>query len=143
MPTSLEIFGRRVRDAPSFLRFALVGGTATVVDFSIFNVVLAGRGEPSTTHLLAAATIGFVFATYTSYQLNSRFTFRATRSVAALGRYLGIALGGLLIHNATLLFLRGQLDPSTVIELNAVKFGALGASLIWNYLGYRHIAFRA
>ncbi|MBT5774141.1 MAG: GtrA family protein [Dehalococcoidia bacterium] len=143
MPSSLELLGRRLRDAPSFIRFALVGGSATVVDFTFFNIILGGRGDPTTFHLLVAATTGFSFATYTSYQLNSRFTFHAARSPSALGRYVGIALGGLLIHNATLLFLRGQLDPSTVIELNAVKFGALGASLIWNYLGYRHIAFRA
>jgi putative flippase GtrA len=143
MPSTLELLGRRLRDAPSFIRFAIVGGVATVVDFSIFNILLAGRGEPSTVHLLTAATIGFTVATYTSYQLNARFTFRASRSTAALGRYVGIAVGGLLIHNTTLLILRGQLDPDTVIELNAVKFVALGISMIWNYVGYRQIAFRA
>ena len=143
MSSTLELLGRRLRDAPSFIRFALVGGIATVVDFSIFNIVLAGRGEPSTLHLLIAATVGFGVATYTSYQLNARFTFRASRSTAALGRYIGIAVGGLLIHNTTLLILRGQLDPDTVIELNAVKLAALSASMIWNYIGYRQIAFRA
>jgi len=142
MSSWLDLLRRRLRDTPSFIRFALVGGTATVVDFSIFNIILAGRGGPNTTHLLAAATLGFVFATYTSYQLNSRFTFCATRSPATLGRYVTIAVGGLLIHNTMLLFLRCLFDPSTVIELNIVKFGALGASMIWNYLGYRHIVFR-
>jgi putative flippase GtrA len=143
MPSSLELLERRLCDTPSSIRFAIVGGTATVVDFAFFNVILGGRGDPTTVHLLVAATIGFSFATYASYQLNSRFTFHAARSHGTLGRYLGIALGGLLMHNATLLFLRGQVDPSTVIQLNTVKFGALVVSLIWNYFGYRHIAFRA
>jgi len=140
MSSTLELLARRLRHAPAFLRFAIVGGIATIVDFTFFNVVLGGRGDPSTTHLLAAATTGFAFA---SYQLNSRFTFRAARSSGALGRYFGVATVGLLIHNATLLMLRGWLDPGTVLELNAVKLGALGASMVWNYFGYRHVAFRA
>ena len=142
MPSTLETLERRLRHAPSFFRFAIVGGIATIVDFFFFNIVLGGRGDPSTPHLLVAATTGFTFATYCSYQLNARFTFHAARSNATLVRYVGIAIGGLLIHNATLLMLRDGLDPSTVIELNAVKFGALGASMIWNYFGYRHLAFR-
>jgi putative flippase GtrA len=143
MTPLFKLPARRLRDAPSFFRFATVGGTATIIDFFFFNIVLAGRGDPSTAHLLAAATIGFTFATYASYQLNSRFTFHSARSHSALGRYAGIAIGGLLIHNATLLLLRGQLNPSTVIELNAVKFVALSVSMIWNYVGYRNIAFHA
>ena len=143
MSSTLEFLARRLRHAPSFFRFAIVGGIATTVDFFFFNIVLGGSGDPSTPHLLAAATTGFIFATYSSYQLNSRFTFRAARSSGALGRYFGVATVGLLIHNATLLMLRGWLDPGTVLELNAVKLGALGASMVWNYFGYRHVAFRA
>ena len=143
MSSTLELLERRLRHAPAFLRFAIVGGIATIVDFTFFNIVLGGRGDPSTTHLLAAATTGFTFATYTSYQFNSRFTFRAARSSGALSRYFSVAIVGLLIHNATLLMLRGWLDPGTVLELNAVKLGALGASMVWNYFGYRHVAFRA
>jgi len=143
MPSTIDLLTRRLLDAPSFFRFAIVGGIATAVDFAFFNAILAGRGEPDTYHLLTAATAGFTVATFTSYQFNSRFTFQATRSHAALGRYYGVAVGGLLIHNTTLLLLRGALDPSTVLALNAVKLGALSVSLVWNYVGYRYVAFRA
>jgi putative flippase GtrA len=133
---------QRIRTAPSFVRFALVGLIATVVDFTLFNAALAGQYEPTTYHLLLAATSGFTVATYVSYQLNARFTFRANRDNRALGRYFTIAVVGVLIHNGALLLLRSALDPETFIELNAVKAGALSASMLWNYVGYRQFAFR-
>jgi putative flippase GtrA len=133
---------QRIRYAPSFVRFAMVGALATIVDFSTFNILLGGNGDPSTPHLLIAATTGFTIATYTSYQFNSRFTFRAGRSRAAMTRYFVIAVGGVLIHNATLLALRAAFDPGTLIELNVTKLGALSASMLWNYVGYRQFSFR-
>lgn len=133
---------QRIRYAPSFIRFGIVGAIATVIDFALFNIMLGGEYDPSTAHLLFAATSGFAVATYTSYQLNARFTFRAERTSGALGRYYAIAIGGVLIHNAALLGLRSVFGPETFIELNATKVGALSASLLWNYVGYRQFAFR-
>ena len=133
---------QRIRYAPSFVRFALVGMVATMVDFVLFNAGLAGEYNPGTAHLLLAATTGFSVATYTSYQLNARYTFRASRSNGVLGRYYSVAIGGVLIHNMTLLVLRSVLSPETFIELNATKVLALGASLLWNYVGYRQFVFR-
>lgn len=141
MATLLSI-ERRIRFAPSFVRFGLVGFVATILDFTMFNAALAGEYEPSTAHLMFAATSGFSVATYVSYQLNSRYTFRATRDNGALGRYYAIAIGGVLLHNATLLVLRAVLSPETFIELNGTKVMALGVSLLWNYVGYRQFAFR-
>ena len=133
---------QRIRTAPSFVRFALVGFVATIVDFVLFNAALVGQYDPSTSHLMFAATSGFMVATYVSYQLNSRFTFRAERDNGVLSRYFVIAIGGILIHNGTLLALRAALSPETLIELNATKAGALSVSMLWNYIGYRQFAFR-
>ncbi len=139
---SLVSLDQRIRSAPSFVRFGIVGLIATAIDFALFNAALGGEYEPSTQHLLFAATSGFAVATYTSYQLNARYTFRASRTNGALGRYYAIAIGGVLIHNAALLALRSVLSPETFIELNGTKVGALSASLLWNYVGYRQFAFR-
>lgn len=133
---------RRIRTAPSYVRFALVGMVATIVDFALFNAALAGQYNPGTAHLMLAATSGFTIATYTSYQLNSRFTFRAARDNRALSRYFAIAVAGALIHNIALLALRSALSPDTFIELNVTKAGALSVSMLWNYVGYRQFAFR-
>ncbi len=133
---------RRIRTAPSYVRFALVGMVATIVDFALFNAALAGQYNPGTAHLMIAATSGFTIATYTSYQLNSRFTFRAARDNGALSRYFAIAVAGVLIHNIALLALRSALSPDTFIELNVTKAGALSVSMLWNYVGYRQFAFR-
>ena len=139
---TLVALEQRIRYAPSFVRFGLVGVVATILDFTLFNAALAGEYEPSTSHLLFAATTGFSVATYTSYQLNARYTFRAARNNGALGRYYAIAIGGVLIHNLALLALRSALSPETFIELNVTKAGALSASMLWNYVGYRQFAFR-
>ena len=133
---------QRIQYAPSYVRFALVGIIATIFDFGFFNLALAGQYEPSTYHLILAATSGFTIATYISYQLNARFTFRATRDNGALGRYFAIAVAGVLIHNAALLAVRSVLDPETFIQLNVTKAAALSVSMLWNYVGYRQFAFR-
>jgi putative flippase GtrA len=138
----IEQLDSRIRGAPSYVRFALVGIVATIVDFALFNVGLAGQYDPETYHLLTAATAGFTVATYVSYQLNARFTFRATRDNAALGRYFAIAVMGVLIHNGALLALRAATSPDTFIALNLTKAGALSVSMLWNYVGYRQFAFK-
>jgi len=139
---TLVMLEQRIRYAPSFVRFGIVGLIATIVDFTLFNAALGGQYDPSTSHLLLAATSGFTVATYTSYQLNARYTFRAERNNAVLGRYFAIAVAGVLIHNAALLGLRAVFSPETFVELNATKAGALSVSMFWNYVGYRQFAFR-
>ena len=134
-------FDDRIRSTSSFVRFALVGLIATLVDFLLFNTMLFGRYAPSTSHLMIAATFGFATATYVGYQLNSRFTFRAVRNTEALGRYFAIAIGGVLIHNGTLLLFREALTTESFIELNTAKAGALSISMLWNYFGYRYFVF--
>ncbi|MDA0353382.1 MAG: GtrA family protein [Chloroflexi bacterium] len=140
--STLVSIDQRLRIAPSYVRFGLVGIIATIVDFGLFNLGLLGEYEPTTAHLLIAASSGFMVATYTSYQLNARFTFRAPRDNRALTRYFAIALAGVLIHNTALLALRSLLSPDTFVALNMTKAGALSVSMLWNYVGYRQFAFQ-
>jgi len=103
--------------------------------------VLIAVASPSTGHLLLASVAGFMSGTAVAYGLNTRYTFRARSSLDTLARYVFVATGGLLLHNAALLVLAEAVQPSGLFALNAVKAGALVASLAWNYFGHSRLVF--
>ena len=132
---------RRLPDVGLLLRYAIVGVIKVPADFAVFNAVLLGAEVPSTAHLLLAATAGFMSAAAVTYVLNARYTFRARPRLDSFTRYLLVSAAGLLLHNAALLLLVAAVAPSGVLALNAVRVGALLASLAWNYFGYKHLVF--
>src|ERR1041385_2363075 len=64
-----------------FLRFAVVGAIATIIQFSI----LVGLVELGRVNELLANAVGFVFAASANYLMNRAFTFAGTSSHAGYG----------------------------------------------------------
>ncbi|WP_333617778.1 GtrA family protein [Dietzia sp.] len=58
------------------VRFILVGGVSAVVDYGIYQLLMALFGLPYP----VAKAISFVFGTLTAYALNRRYTFRSEPS---------------------------------------------------------------
>ena len=124
-----------------FNRFLLVGALGAVVDFSVFNVVVAATSRTQIAWVLAANTLAFGTAMFASYLLNARYTFNAPWEPGSLGRYAAVAASGVAIYNAALWALHVSMSADSVAELNVAKAFAVALSVAWNYLGYRHFVF--
>lgn len=120
--------------ARQFLTFAVVGVMAAIVHFGILALLVeTGASGP-----VMGSAIGFVVAACTSYALNRRFTFNATRDhKGAVPRFALVALGGFLLNAA-------------LMELVAVRLGiyyllaqvvSTLVVMVWNFVGYRLWAF--
>lgn len=122
-------------DPARFMRFAVVGGIATIIQFSILVALV----ELAHANKLAANAIGFVFAATANYLLNRYFTFAGTRSHMGYGMLkfavtsvIGLGINTLIFQ--TLMSFGLYYVPAWVI--------AVGLTLIWNYSAARLIVFR-
>jgi len=118
-----------------FLRFAVVGGIATAIQFSI----LVGLVELARANELIANAIGFVFAATANYLMNRHFTFSGTTSHAGYGM-LKFAVTSLIGLGINSLIFKAFMSVGVYYML-AWAF-ATGLTLIWNYSAARLIVFR-
>ena len=110
-----------------FIRFALVGGVATGIQYVILIALVHGRDMSPA----VASTIGYVASAGVNYFLNYRFTFRSNRSHGpALLKFALLASVGLLI-NAGLMKLLVGLGWYYVLA----QVCATGVVLLWNFFG--------
>jgi len=122
-------------DPARFLRFAVVGGIATVIQSSILVALV----ELAHANKLIANAIGFVVAATANYLMNRYFTFVGTQSHMGYGM-LKFAITSVI-----------GLGINTIIFQTLMSFGlyyviawvlAVGITLIWNYSAARLIVFR-
>jgi putative flippase GtrA len=130
-----------LRERP-LVRFAIVGGFVTLVDFGVFNLVLVLAHEVSRPYVLLANTISFAIASMVGYQLHARITFRSSRDWRSFAAFGVVALAGVSIYNGALFLLLLAVDSTHPLALNLAKAGAVAVAAIWNYQGYRIFAFR-
>lgn len=118
-----------------FLRFAVVGGIATVIQFSILVALV----ELAHANALIANAVGFVFAATANYLMNRAFTFAGTSSHAGYGmlKFVATSLIGLGINS--LIF---KAFMSVGVYYMIAWALATGLTLIWNYSAARLIVFR-
>ena len=119
-----------------FLRYCLVGGTATVVDFAL----LFGLTEFLGLWYLASATAAFIGGATTNYILNRFWTFNNAdkRIGRQAGLFIIIAAIGILLNNGIL---------AVGVEIFGLwymlaKVISSAITLIWNFIGHKYITFR-
>ena len=118
-----------------FLRFAVVGGIATIVQFSILVALV----ELAHANELIANAIGFAFAATANYLMNRYFTFSGTTSHAGYGM-LKFAVTSLIGLGINSLIFKAFMSVGVYYMLAWVF--ATGLTLIWNYSAARLIVFR-
>ncbi|MEZ4552769.1 MAG: GtrA family protein [Dehalococcoidia bacterium] len=124
------------------MRFIGVGFIATATDFLVFNLALAGNGDPPRTHIVLANTLAFAVATLVGYTLNSRITWAVGHQRRLLVRYILVATAGALLYDAALVGLFEATQAEGYLALNAVKVAAVGVSATWNFFGFNYFVFR-
>ncbi len=124
------------------LRFAIVGISNTVLDFTLMNLLsLAGL------NLIIANTISTGIAMIYSFLMNKKWTFHSAgqdylRQVILF--FVFTAIGIWVIQNGLIILAQHYLPRfglSDQVFNNVAKLGASVFSLTWNYLTYNHFVF--
>lgn len=117
-----------------FIRFAIVGGFATAVQYLLLVLLVHLAGVDP----VWASTVGFVLSAFANYIINYHYTFGSKqRHVTALGKFAALASVGLFLNSAImsglirlgLHYLPAQLVATLVV-------------LIWNFVGNSLWTFR-
>lgn len=124
------------------LRFAIVGISNTVLDFTLMNLLsLAGL------NLIIANTISTGIAMIYSFLMNKKWTFRNAGQDylhQVILFFIFTAIGIWVIQNGLIILAQHCLPRfglSDQVFNNLAKLGASVFSLTWNYLTYNHFVF--
>lgn len=128
------------------IRFGLVGGVNTAVDFGILSILTIMFGAP----VFIANVVSTSFALSVSYLLNKKTVFgdQAANNSQQILLFLVVTLSGLWLLQTAVIFtvgwvfekMTGMYDP--VLFLLIGKLFATVASLVWNYLWYSKVVFK-
>jgi putative flippase GtrA len=134
-----------------FSKFFIVGIVNTGIDFAILNIEIFLTGITSGSTLVLFNIVSFSIAVINSYYLNKFWTFEDKRpdgdkAPIKFSQFIGVSLVGLSI-NSLVIFGFTSLVPvmfglSPQLWVNVAKIFATGASLIWNFIGYKLWVFK-
>ncbi len=126
------------------LRFGLIGGLNTLLDFGLLFAFSSFLGMPRGLANILSTSVAFVF----SFFANKKFTFQSSSKenivremilftvVTLFGLWV---IQGLIIHFLTPVIV--SFGFAETIALLGSKLIATAASLIWNYLLYSRVVF--
>lgn len=125
------------------LRFVIVGVINTIIDFSIFSL-LVGIGYSSILANYISTTTALCF----SFVANKNYTFerRGKTHVREISSFLVVTLIGLWLLQPLIIKLTQTIFKDLFSNQMAVSLGAkvlaTVVSLVWNYLLYDKVVFR-
>ncbi|MEI6851035.1 MAG: GtrA family protein [Candidatus Saccharibacteria bacterium] len=125
------------------LRFGVVGGLNTAIDFTIL-FVLVGFGLPVIASNFISTSAALVF----SFFANKKFTFKNNNKSTSkhIVLFLSITLFGLWVIQPVIIEgIRYLVEPMSLnkdIVLLIGKLFATCATLVWNYILYRKFVFK-
>ena len=111
-----------------FVKFAIVGGSGVVVDFSITYLLK----EKAKINRYIANSMGFITAATSNFFLNRWWTFQSDnpRVGQEYISFVGIAIIGLLINNAMLYIFHEKAKFNFYLS----KLMAIGVVTLWNFI---------
>ena len=128
------------------IRFALVGGINTLIDFGLLFAFSSLWGIPRGFSNILSTSVAFIF----SFFANKRYTFKSTDKdniVREMVLFAVVTLFGLwiiqslIIHSLTPFI--ASFGLSDELSLFVAKLVATVASLIWNYILYSKVVFKS
>jgi len=150
--------GKKLRVLAQGARFLLVGGSNTLVDITILNVLTAATQQYAGVWFPMFKGISFLVAVVNSYFWNKYWTFAEQKNGKqntnqALGQkgkefaqFVVVSGIGFLLNVATATVVVNVIGPQFDISEKAWgTMGALAGTLVvltWNFLGYKFIVFR-
>lgn len=115
------------------IRFGIVGGVNTLIDFGTFMLLYYVFGL----WVMAAHVTGFCLATLNSYLLNKYWTFgdKSSHNPKQIVTFLGISLAALAI-SSLIVYIGQHYMPAFVAKILAIV-----VAMVWNYLGNQFFVF--
>lgn len=110
-----------------FVRFTVVGGVATAIQYAILILLVRGFGMAPT----PASSIGFVLSAGVNYFLNYRFTFHSDRPHGTAAAKFGLLAATGLLINAVIM----HLMTAAGVHYLIAQVCATGVVLLWNFAG--------
>ena len=127
------------------LRFGLIGGLNTLLEFGLLFVFSSIFNIPRGFSNIMSTSVAFIF----SFFANKKYTFKSSESDGNIVKQMVLftiitlfglwVIQGLIIHFLTPALI--STDLSEPLSLLASKLIATIASLIWNYLLYSRVVF--
>ena len=132
---------RREHVLGQILRFGVVGGLNTLVDYGTFNLLVVVFGL----NPVAANPISVAAGITNSFIWNKRWTFASGdwhRWYRQAAVFVIVSVIGLVINTGGLSLLLYLTGAESVLAVNLQKLAASVVSLTWNFIGYRFLVFR-
>ncbi|TXH00934.1 MAG: GtrA family protein [Candidatus Moraniibacteriota bacterium] len=148
-----EPAGLLTRLVKQFSKFIIVGGINTGIDFSVLNVLIFFTFFTFGLQLFVLNCISFSVAVVNSYFMNKRWTFKEAAAGLAskdssvqfsqffVVSLIGITINGLILTGITT-YITAPFGLSEQLWANFAKLVATGASLVWNFVGYKLFVFK-
>lgn len=134
-----------LKEHGSKLRFMLIGGVNTLIDFALLLVFTGLFGIPRVTSNVISTSVAFGF----SFMANKKYTFRSTSNknlLRELVLFVVVTLFGLwVIQGVIISLLAPPLIESGLtdnVALIIVKLAATAVTMVWNYLLYSRLVFK-
>ena len=133
----------RAKNNPQLIRFGLVGGINTALDFGLLFVFKA-LGIPVELANIMSTGLAFIF----SFFANKKYTFKTTDTniVREMVLFVIVTLTGLwVLQTLVITSTHGPLTTlvgNTDVALFGAKLLATVVSLTWNYLFYSRLVFK-
>jgi len=126
-----------------FVKFAIVGGTGTVVNLAVFSIIIYAYVKAAGTRPLlveqVASGVAFCVAVVSNFILNRRWTFRHTGPlIPHFGRFFLVSCVGLALN----VFLYTVLHERGSLGEHLSELLAIACVMPINFLGSKFWAFR-
>jgi putative flippase GtrA len=126
-----------------FIKFAVVGGTGTIINLAVFSLIIWLYVEAAGTRPLVveqiASGIAFCVAVFSNYYFNRRWTFRHSGPVIArFGRFFLVSCVGLALN----VFFYTALHQWAGVGEHLSELLAIACVMPVNFIGSKFWAFR-
>ena|SRR3989344_974459 len=132
-----------------FSKYAAGGLLSFSIDFAVLNIMSYMTGVAAGLTVGWINMPGFFLATINAYFFNKLWVFGKNNDqgvFAHLPKFLFVVFIGIMINSSVVVVVSTHITPlfgmSPQRWLNIAKIVASGVAIMWNFYGYKHIAFK-
>lgn len=145
-----KVLSRWFKFMAQFGKFAAVGFLNTAIDFGVLNILSMIFGVTAGFLIGGVNVPGFVLAVFNGYFWNKFWVFQDRGDGGVFHdfpKFAAVSVGALLLNSAIVVIMTTFIPPFFDVRpetwLNIAKVVASAAALLWNFVGYKFLVFKA